>query len=490
LVFGSELKALRAHPDFSAKINAAGMAQYFSQGMLGAPHTIHENIWILPPGQCLSLPLGQITPGEDLSNKALSYWDPLRVMRQAHQSPIKGTDSDIIERFETLLEECVTDRMLSDVPLGAFLSGGIDSSTIVALMQKNSLRPIKTYSIGFSEEGFDEAAYARPVAAHLGTDHQDMILDSQTAARLIPELCEFYDEPFADYSSIPTYLVARLARQQVTVALSGDGGDEMLGGYNRHQLVPKLWGLMRPFPFQIRNIAANLLQTVPAPLWNNLRPGRADFGRSVHKMADVLRGRGPEDIYKTLLNPFGVSVLQDKTLPVLPTRLTAAMGQGQRSEIEDMSLNITEKIMLWDTLSYLPDDILTKVDRATMAVSLESRAPLLDYRIFEFAWRLPMAFKVRAGKGKWLLRKVLARHVAPMLFERPKQGFTVPMAAWLRGDLKPWASDLLAQRQLYDDVLDTAMVERLWEQHQARKADHGVRLWTIFMFIGWRQRWG
>ncbi|MCK6417703.1 MAG: asparagine synthase (glutamine-hydrolyzing) [Alphaproteobacteria bacterium] len=483
LVFGSELKALRRHPDFQNRISPAGLGLYMNQGCLPAPFTIHDNIWMLPPGHILSLESQALSPGADLATLSLPYWDKIAVLRQARLNPPARDEKTVIDEFEALLEDCVRQRMISDVPLGAFLSGGIDSSTVVALMQKHSMRPVKTYSIGFQESGFDEAVFARPIAAHLGTDHQEQFLDSRTAREIVPDLPQMFDEPFADCSAIPTYLVAKFARQDVTVALSGDGGDEMLGGYKRHQIGPKLWRAMRMIPMPARTLAGAIAGAVPYHVWNRLNPARPEFGRAMHKLADVLKAQSPAQLYQSLISHYEHPPLTQAVRAVTP------LSRTYEEDFSNLSLN--ERMMLWDTVSYLPDDIMTKVDRASMAVSLEARAPLLDYRVFEFAWRLPLSYKIRGSKGKWLLRQVLARHVSPSLFDRPKQGFTPPIAQWLRGDLKAWAQDLLSDAtHSSQDLLDMRAVNALWQAHSNHSADHATKLWTVLMFLAWRRHWG
>lgn len=483
LVFGSELKALRRHPDFKNAVSPAGLSQYMRQGCLPAPYTIYENVWMLPPGHSLSLDTQALRAGTDLQALFLPYWDKLRVLSQARHAAPPRDEKAVIDEFETLLEDCVRQRMISDVPLGAFLSGGIDSSTIVALMQKQSARAIKTYSIGFQESGFDEAVFARPIAAHLGTDHHEQFLDSRTAREIVPDLPQMFDEPFADASAIPTYLVAKFARQDVTVALSGDGGDEMLGGYNRHKMVPKLWRAMRLIPMPLRTLGGAIASAVPYGIWNRVYPARPEFGRAMHKLADVLRAENPAQIYQSLICHFEHPPLLHRL------QVSTPLSRAYAETLNDLSLS--ERLMLWDTISYLPDDIMTKVDRASMAVSLEARAPLLDYRVFEFVWRLPLSYKIRGGRGKWLLRQVLARHVSPSLFDRPKQGFTPPIAHWLRGDLKNWAQDLLSDAAHNShDILDMRAVNALWQAHSTHSADHATKLWTVLMFLAWRRRWG
>jgi len=329
----------------------------------------------------------------------------------------------ILDEFEDLLTLCVSDRLVSDVPLGAFLSGGIDSSCVVALMQKINAQPIKTYSIGFEDARYNEAPHARAVADHIGTDHHEHICTAQDALDVIPQLPDIYDEPFADISAIPTYLVSKFARSDVTVALSGDGGDEMLGGYSRHVQGPQLWKKMQLMPRILRSGLSNIIQRVPVNQLDSLSRKHAQLGTKLYKAASILSLDTQEDIYKRLLCKWpDTDFEKDLSLP-------------------HTDLSFAEKMMFWDTVGYLPHDILTKVDRASMAVSLEARAPLLDKRIYEYVWGLPETVKIKNGQGKWLLRQILKRHIPERLFERPKQGFSKPVSEWLRGPVKDWAHE-------------------------------------------------
>ena len=465
LVFGSELKSLHAYPDFNTKIDRYALALYTRYGFVAAPHTIYQGIWQLPPGHSLSLCLDTIKLGQDLKEQFVSYWSADAVAREAPSN----VDYDVVGQFETLLSACVQDRMLSDVPLGAFLSGGIDSSTIVALMQKQSDAPVHTYTIGFDEAGFDEAVHAREVAKHLGTDHHEHYCSPQDALDVIPKLPDIYDEPFADQSAIPTFLVSQFARQDVTVALSGDGGDEMLGGYSRHVSTPKIKNLP--------SFTRHGINSVPPFLLKTLFPHKPLLGKHLQKVSAVLSADTCGDIYDALLS-------QWVDTPVLEH------SDAHLSLKEMHSLTLAEQLMLWDAQYYMPHDILTKVDRASMAVSLEVRAPLLDHRVFEFAWGLPMDVKIRDGKGKWLLREVLARHVPRALFERPKQGFNIPVGQWLRNDLRDWAEDLLDPQTLSEQGLfDAKTIRNVWDAHIKRRGHYDEALWSVLMFQAWYRRW-
>ncbi len=480
VLFASELKALRAHPDFRPEINRHVLGLYMRYGYVPAPYCIYKGVFTLPPGCRMVLDAENLQPGSDLSASIEPYWHHANVTTQAREKMRGLSDEEATEDFESLLSTCVRERMISDVPLGAFLSGGIDSSAIVALMQREAGPPVKTYTIGFHEAGFDEAAPARKIAAHLGTDHHELYLNPQDALAVIPSLPEIYDEPFADISAIPTYLVSRFARQDVTVALSGDGGDEMFGGYNRHFTGPKLWNRMKMMPLPLRRWMARGIKKWPTEHWDRVNPKHPQFGEKLYKLADALPLEGPEIIYKRLLSQWDKPPATDASELPIPLWQEEWMPKG---------LSFAERMMFGDALSYLPNDILVKVDRASMAVSLEARAPLLDARIYEFAWSLPERMKIRDGKGKWLLRKVLHRHVPKTLFERPKQGFNMPVGAWLRGDLRDWAESLLAEDRLANEGwLDAEQVRAVWQEHLNGTGNHATKLWTVLMFQAWLER--
>ncbi len=480
LVMGSELKALRAHPHFDGRLNPDTLRLYMKYGFVQAPHSIYKNVWTLPPGGRITLPVTSLTAGEDLSKRFELYWDVARVARQGQEHLRHGSDADTIAEFHDLLKLCVRERMISDVPLGAFLSGGIDSSTIVALMQAQSGGvPVKTYAIGFDDPRYNEAPYAKDIARHLGTDHHEWIMTDRDALDVVPLLPQIYDEPFADISQIPTYLVSKFARRDVTVALSGDGGDELLGGYNRHTLVPKIWNRMRLVPAPLRGAMAKALLALPPGQADKIFARNSQQGQPVQKLAGVLRQRDPLAIYDFLLaaNPGGDNLVLGGALP--PTPLLDPSRDLTGASLPD-------HLMFKDMLSYLPDDILVKVDRAAMANSLEARAPLLDKRIAEYCWTLPLHMKIRGGKGKWLLRQVLKQYVPEAMFERPKRGFAPPINQWLRGALRDWGGDLLAADRLNEDgILDTRAVQAMWSAHQSGAINYGPQLWTVLMFQAW-----
>lgn len=481
LVFGSELKALRAHPDFEAIPDQRAVAAFMHYGYVPAPLGIYQNVWQLPPAHALSLSIDRIESQTSLPEQMRPYWYAEQAVMDARNNPLAGSLKENVHEFESILSACVQSRMISDVPLGAFLSGGIDSSSIVALMQKHSPQKIKTYTIGFDENGFDEAAYAKKIAAHIGTDHHELYLNARDALDVIPALPDLYDEPFADISAIPTFLVSKFARESVTVALSGDGGDEMLGGYNRHVQGPALWRRMQMIPAPLRKSMTGFIQKHPPEKWNRLMPRRPGFGLHLHKLACALSASSQGELYESFLAQW----------PEPPTRVALEAIPQPPFMTQNPDLSFTERMMLADTLFYLPHDILTKVDRASMAVSLEVRAPLLDKRIFEYAWRLPANQKIRGGQGKYILRQILERHIPANLFERPKQGFSMPVGAWLRTDLRDWAEELLNERTLKEQgYLNAGLIRHIWNDHLQGRNDHGTKLWIVLMFQAWLKKWG
>ena len=486
-LFGSELKALRTHHDCRGEVDRAVLAAYAQLGYVPGPHCIYEGLSKLTPGTILTVDPSR--PGQLPASEP--YWNARQVAMAGLSDPFRGSDSEAIDHLDTLLRDAVARQMVADVPLGAFLSGGIDSSTIVAMMQAQSPRPVETFTIGFHEEGYDEAAHAKAVAAHLGTRHTELYVTSNEAMGVIPALPTLYDEPFSDASQIPTFLVSQLARKSVTVSLSGDGGDELFGGYARYLQLENIWKLLRRFPRATRKGLAATLQAVPLSAWDRLsrllRPallrrqlGQYVNGRRVHRFAHLMSHANSHfDIYTIMMRNGGLDS------PVLQSDEPRTRFSEQSSWEIDGAI---PSVMLLDLLTYLPDDILVKVDRASMGVSLESRAPLLDHRVVEFAWKLPMSMKVRRGQGKWLLRKVLDRYVPRELVERPKMGFGVPLAAWLRGPLRPWAEDLLGEDRLRrEGYFDPAVLRRRWSEHLSGRRDWCSFLWTALMFQAWRE---
>jgi asparagine synthase (glutamine-hydrolysing) len=480
-LFGSELKALRAHPGWTPCIDRSAVAAFMRHNYIPAPHTIYEGVYKLEPGTILTLPWR----GEP---RLARYWDARTVARDGVADPLAGSDAELTDQLETLLQDAVRRRMISDVPLGAFLSGGIDSSTVVALMQRASNGNVKTFSIGFDSPGFDEAPHAAAVARHLKTDHTEMIVTSRQALDVIPHLPGWYDEPFADSSQIPTYLVSAMTRRHVTVALSGDGGDELFAGYNRYQLTQRFWRALSLLPRPLRNGIAAALTAIPPDRWTSLiaampsrlRPPQA--GDKLHKAASVLTCDSADAVYRRLVSHCEPSDLMAHT--------AEPRGILQDGTLAKDFPNVLDRMQLLDLLTYLPDDILTKVDRASMAVALEARVPLLDHRVVELTWRLPRSAKVRGGTSKWLLRQVLYRHVPPALVERPKMGFGIPLGEWLRGPLRDWAETLLNEKRLrHAGLLNHVLVGRYWKEHLDGRRNWQYLLWNVLMLEAWRERW-
>ena len=483
-LFGSELKTIKAHPSFNSDIDRNVLALYLRHNYIPAPYTIYAGFRKLLPGTILTLADDQ--PGELPEPKP--YWSARQVAESGLAHPFEGSDLDAVGELDSLLRESIRERMIADVPLGAFLSGGIDSSAVVALMQAQSSRPIQTFTVGFHEMGYDEAPQAKAIARHLGTDHTELYVTPQEAQAVIPRLPALFDEPFSDSSQIPTFLISELARRHVTVSLSGDGGDELFGGYNRYSWVHKIWKATGWVPGAFRNFCAVSLHKTPPAAWdslfsNQLIPSRwrvSEPGEKMRKLAEILSADGPEAIYLDLVSHWKdpSAVVRGAVEP--PTLLTRRDAWPQLPDF-------TSWMMYMDLVTYLPDDILTKVDRASMGNSLESRVPYLDdFRVVEFAWRLPLKMKIRNGKGKWLLRQVLYQYVPRGMMERPKMGFSVPIDAWLRGPLRGWAESLLNEQRLMDEnyFIPEPILQK-WREHLAGKHDWQYHLWDILMFQAW-----
>jgi asparagine synthase (glutamine-hydrolysing) len=481
--FASETKAFRAHPGFSGEIDRDALGLLMRSNCIPAPYSIYRGIRKLPPGTILSL-----AGPADAAAAPEAYWSARSVAEQGIADPFVGSDEEAVDALEDLLRDAVRLRMVADVPLGAFLSGGVDSSTVVALMQAQSDRPVRTYSIGSPDPGYDEAAHAAAVARHLGTDHTELYVTAETALAVIPKLPTFYDEPFADSSQIPTFLVSELARRDVTVSLSGDGGDELFGGYNRHVWGSRVWNAMRRVPLPVRRRVARYLEMSSPARWDRVYQlaeravpqglRQQMFGYKVTKLATVLPSRDPFELYQRLTSHWTdpSPVVIGASLP--ETLLSASPFDGDG--------DFRMQMMFFDLVTYLPDDILTKLDRASMAVSLEARVPLLDHRVVEFAARLPVSMKIRDGQGKWPLRQVLYRHVPRELIERPKTGFGIPLDRWLRGPLRDWAESLLDERRLRDEgFFHPGPIREKWAQHLSGRASWQYHLWDVLMFQAW-----
>jgi asparagine synthase (glutamine-hydrolysing) len=482
-LFGSELSALRSHSAFVPAIDRNAVALLMRHNYIPAPWSIYLGVRKLTPGTLLTVRRGL------RDAQPVAYWQARQIVEAGIADPFGGTPAEAVDELERLLSDAVCGQMMSDVPLGAFLSGGVDSSTIVALMQKHSATPVKTFTIGFREERYDEASHARAVAAHLGTDHTELYVTPADALKVIPRLPTLYSEPFADSSQIPTFLLSELTRRYVTVSLSGDGGDELFAGYNRYIFTQRLWGKLNRIPHALRLAVAQSIICLPASFWNRaLRPldrllptelARVSLVDKLLKGAGVLDARSAAELYSRL-----VSHWDDPAAFVLgavePQTILSDTSQHPRTSDHVSSM------MALDLMTYLPDDILVKVDRAAMGVSLETRVPFLDHRVAEFAWRLPMAHKLREGVGKWPLREVLFRHVPRSLIERPKMGFGVPIGDWLRGPLRDWAEDLLQERRLRQEgVFDSTPIRKRWEEHLAGTREWQYHLWDVLAFQAW-----
>jgi asparagine synthase (glutamine-hydrolysing) len=482
-VFASELKAIWQHPDFNGEIDRDALALYMRHNYVPSPHCIYKGLHKLQPGCILTLDSAAAAP------QVRRYWSAKEVAQAGHQSPLQVGDPEAVEQLHQLLIRAVRLRMIADVPLGAFLSGGVDSTTVVALMQAQSNRPVKTFTVGFHEDGYNEAIHAKKVAKHLGTDHTELYLTPKEALDVVPMLPAMYDEPFSDPSQIPTYLVSKLARRDVTVSLSGDGGDELFGGYNRYALTKRIWNFMKPFPIPIRTLAASMLQAVPPEridtAFRMLRPllpkslHHGASGDKASKLAALLSLDSPQALYYRMLSHW-----KNPSEIVLNSHEPGTV----RECLAEMSMNtsIEESMMLTDLLQYLPDDILTKVDRASMAVGLEARIPLLDHRVVEFAWKLPLRLKIRKSDSKWILRQVLHRYVPRELMKRPKMGFGVPLDRWLRGPLRSWAEHLLSPKSLLDHGLfDVDRVREKLREHLSGAHNWQYLLWDVIVFQDW-----
>ncbi len=478
--FASELKALRAHPAWKATVDRDALAAYLRFGYVPVPRSIYAGVSKLEPGAFLTLREG----GEP---KIRRYWDLREIGLAARARQPALDDIEAAGRLDGLLRDVVKGRMAADVPLGAFLSGGVDSSTVTALMQAQSLRPVKTFSIGFIESAFDESNEAAAVARHLGTDHTELTVSPADAREVIPALPHIYDEPFADSSQIPTYLVSRLASRWVSVALSGDGGDEMFAGYNRHRLAAGAWPRLQRVPSALRGMAASCLRTFPPRLWDMLfalspfKLRHVLTGDRMHKLALVLSSANGADLYGRLVSQW----------PDPESLVLEDVREGERIwDDPDLMRDLPElmvRMRHMDTVGYLPDDILTKLDRASMAVSLEARVPLIDHRVAEFTAGLPPHMLVRNGCGKWLLRQVLHRYVPEKLVTRPKTGFGVPLDSWLRGPLRDWAESLLSRSRLKEEGFFAPVpVRRAWKEHLSGRRNHQHKLWAVLMFQAWR----
>lgn len=478
LFFGSQPRSFLSHPQWESVLNREALSDYFVYNYIPGTTSIYQGIKKVAPGHIVSIDATFIP-------KIKPYWDLKEHYQHAYKNPLNLSQQEVLESLESLLKDAVKLRMISDVPLGAFLSGGIDSSLVVALMQSQNTSPVKTFSIGFVEDAFNEAPYAKKIAKHLGTDHFEYILREKEALNIIPLLPNFYDEPFADVSQIPTYLVSQMARQQVIVSLSGDGGDEFFGGYTRYKVGNSLYRYLKFIPPFLRPVLVSLLKTGSKPYMEKVLSvfsTHTHLSHKLQKLTDLISTQHPFEIYHGLLIQFSPQEAEKITgiKPSFMKEILSLFSEGA---------NFKEAMQLTDSGVYLPDDILTKVDRATMAHSLEAREPLLDHRIVEFSWSLPKPLSSHP-QGKWLLRQILKRYVPESYFERPKQGFGVPLHQWLRKDLKDWAEDLLSSSSLKDTGLsDISLIQTKWNEHKSKKRNWQYALWGVLMYQAWHRQY-
>jgi len=492
-LFASELKALRVHPAWIGEIDNNSLALYLRYAYVPSPYSIYKEVFKLQPGKILSFSLDAARCNADYKGDVVTYWGAVDSAIKGIRNPFSGSKAEARDSLETILKEAVAGQMVADVPLGAFLSGGVDSSLIAAMMQAQSERPIKTFTIGFSEAAYDEAQYAKEVARHLGTDHTEWYVSADDAMSVIPRLPDLYDEPFADSSQIPTHLVSSLTRRHVTVSLSGDGADELFGGYNRYVWASSIWRMARPIPHFVRRAMAATMHNIEPETCNrffetfgNVIPKRLKIrypSEKLYKLASVMPFHDPRDIYEALVTQWGAN-----DLPVRFPR--SPLGGNPYDCGWSRFQDFTESMMCEDLTTYLPDDILVKVDRASMGASLESRAPFLDHRVVEFAWSLPLSYKINETNGKAILRDVLYRHVPSTLIERPKTGFSIPLGEWLRGPLRDWAEELLSVgRMNHAGYLDSRRIRQKWEEHLSGHRNWQYQLWTVLMFQAWLEQW-
>jgi asparagine synthase (glutamine-hydrolysing) len=487
-LFGSELKALRAHPAWRGEIDRDALALFLRYCYVPAPYSIYRGIRKLAPGSILTL---SATSARGERPDPVPFWSATEAVTTGQRTPFTGDTPEAVAALDSLLRGAIKQQMIADVPLGAFLSGGIDSSAVVALMQAQSAIPVKTFTIGFREDSYNEAQHAKAVARHLGTDHTELYLTAEDALAVVPKLPALYDEPFADSSQIPTHLIAQLAQRHVKVSLSGDGGDEIFGGYTRYPWTGRLWRAARPYPRWLRSAAGQMITGISPAAWDRLfdvlgpllpRALRHSLpGDKMHKAAGLIDAATPEEIYLRLTSQWTdpAAVVIAGIEPAIVARNPSSWRVGS---------DIAHSQMYLDLISYLPDDILVKVDRAAMGVSLETRVPFLDHRVVEFAWRLPLSLKIRGGQEKWLLRQLLYRYVPRELVDRPKMGFGLPLDSWLRGPLRDWAEDLLDESRLIrEGYFQPNPIRQKWAEHLARKQNWSSHLWSILVFQMWHK---
>jgi asparagine synthase (glutamine-hydrolysing) len=483
--FSSELKSIKSNPLFKSEIDRNALGLYIKYAYVPAPFSIYKNIYKLSPGSILTVSLSS------RNLKPSVYWSSLNQMFDCYKKPFSGNKGQAVEQLNIILTNAVKKQMMADVPLGAFLSGGIDSSLIVAIMQSLSNTPIKTYTIGFKEDSYNEAHYAKKVANHIGTDHTELYVTEKDALKVIPQLPYFYDEPFADSSQIPTYLVSKLASESVTVSLSGDAADELFGGYNRYLLTNNLWNKISKFPIGLRIIVSKFLLSVNPSKYNslfkflsfsNIFTKQENIGDKIHKSASILTSSSYMELYDRL-----VSSWRNPSSIVIGGEDLSAFKEVIPNEINNF--DSISMMMAKDLITYLPDDILCKVDRAAMATSLETRVPFLDHSVMQFAWSLPLEYKLFGNRTKWVLREILYKYVPKKLIDRPKMGFGVPIDTWLRGDLRDWAEKLLNEdRLLQEGFFNPGPIRKKWEEHLSGKRNWQHQLWVILMFQSWLEQ--
>jgi asparagine synthase (glutamine-hydrolysing) len=491
LVFGSELKALAAHPDWQPTLNQNVLDEYLRFGCVCGAASIYQGVHKLLPGSYVQFTQSDIANGQ--LPEVTQWWSPVTAALAAKQAPVIANPDDAVEQARTAMMTSVGQRMMADVPLGAFLSGGIDSSLVVALMQAQSSKPVRTFSVGFDDARYDESSHAAAVAAHLGTDHTTLKATSQMALDTIPQLADMYDEPFADSSQIPTALIASLTRQHVTVALSGDGGDELFGGYNRHVWVPRIWSKLNRLPVAVRKTLALSLRSIPVGAYDGMMSvaGRVlpkrlhirTFGEKLYKLAAVLESPSQQALFA------GVSSMNRQPGNLLNAGVPSTPLENLYPALQQF--DAVEWMLLMDTMNFMVDDALVKVDRASMASTLEVRVPFLDPNVFHTAWRIPASMRIKNGQGKWPLREALYQHVPAALIDRPKMGFAIPLDEWLRGPLREWAEDLLQPSSLIQlPMLDAKAVAVMWENHVNGKGHYAQQLWAVLQLLAWQRRWG
>lgn len=503
--FSSELKAVKSLNQFNNKISIKALNEYIKFAYVPSPLSIYNHIYKLEPGCLLKIngfppkipPLKAIKPNESYLNVKINKYYSLKKEIFSNKQNIIHSEKEAVHKLESSLTESIKLQSLADVPIGAFLSGGIDSSLIVALMQQNSSSKIKTYTVGFDEKDFDESKYAESISNHLGTDHSTLIVDSFQTKNLIYKLHEIYDEPFADSSQIPTYLISQFAKKNVSVALTGDGSDELFGGYNRYLLGPKVWNKLKYIPKTLRHSLGTTLSSIPISYWDLLNKkltnsftsykGINQLGSKAYKLSNRLTNiNNSDDLYKSLvytcLDPINILNIDYKSEKNLADNIDNLFHDCNHLDLN----NSAERMMYCDFNSYLSDDILCKVDRAAMATSLETRVPFLDYRIVNLSTQIPLNMKIRNGESKWIVRQLLYKHVPKYLVDRPKAGFGVPVGQWLRGPLRPWAENLLNQKRIISDgFFDPSIINKIWNEHINLISDNTTILWTVLMFQAW-----